>query len=108
MLGYLPETKESNQGELRKERIEQSCYILVMSPSVDSLLPKKMHSIRELLRLFVGHGKKETSPFSSEKEAFEFCKRVYEQTQGVPPELRRAYEFYKKNIDDDCPPTGGL
>lgn len=61
-------------------------------------------SIREFLRLAIGHGKKEKSVFASEQEAYEFCQKVYKETGGVTPELQRAYEFYKQNFDDDCPP----
>ena len=52
-----------------------------------------------------GGDKKEKSVFASEKEAYEFCQRVYRETGGVTPELRRAYEFYQKNHNDDCAPT---
>ena len=62
-------------------------------------------SLREFLRLAIGRGKKEKSVFASEQEAYEFCQKVYKETGGVTPELRRAYEFYKQNIDDDCPPV---
>lgn len=61
-------------------------------------------SLRDILRLMMGGDKKEESVFASEKEAYEFCQRVYKETGGVTPELRRAYEFYKKNYHDDCPP----
>jgi hypothetical protein len=30
---------------------------------------------------------------------------VYRETGGVTPELRRAYEFYQQNHNDDCPPA---
>ena len=55
----------------------------------------------------IGRGKKPQSPFASEKEAYEFCERVYRETGGVAPDLKRAFEFYEKNFNDDCPPTAG-
>ncbi len=54
-----------------------------------------------------GRGKKEKSPFASEQEAYEFCQKVYKETGGVTPELRRAYDFYKNNFNDECSPAGG-
>ena len=53
----------------------------------------------------MGGEKKEKSVFASEEEAYEFCQRVYKETGGVTPELRRAYDFYRKNFKDDCPPA---
>jgi hypothetical protein len=61
-------------------------------------------SLRDFLRWAAGGDKKEKSVFASEKEAYEFCQKVYRETGGVTPELRRAYEFYQKNLHDDCPP----
>lgn len=61
-------------------------------------------SLRDILRWMQGGDKKPRSAFATEQEAYEFCQRVYEETGGVAPELRRAYEFYKKNLHDDCPP----
>ncbi len=55
-----------------------------------------------LLQAF-GRGKKQRTPFASEKEAYDFCQRVYQETGGVTPELRRAFEFYLKNYNDECP-----
>lgn len=62
-------------------------------------------SLRDALLWMVGRGKKEKSVFASEEEAYEFCLKAYKETGGVTPELRRAYEFYKQNFDDDCPPV---
>jgi len=64
-------------------------------------------SLREFLRLQFGRGRKPKSPFKDEKEALEFCDRVYKETGGVTNDLRRAYEFYLKNYNDDCPPNSG-
>lgn len=64
-------------------------------------------SLRDFLRWMAGREKKEKSVFESEQEAYEFCQRVYKETGGVTPELRRAYEFYLKNIRDNCPPESG-
>lgn len=64
-------------------------------------------SMVSLLMQQIGRGKKPKSPFASEREAVEFCERVYKETGGVTPELRRAYEFYLKNYNDDCPPNSG-
>jgi hypothetical protein len=54
-----------------------------------------------------GREKKEKSIFATEQEAYQFCQRIYKETGGVTPELRRAYEFYMKNYHDDCPPGTG-
>lgn len=59
-------------------------------------------SIREFLRRLHGGDKKEKSVFASEQEAYEWVQRAYKDTGGVTPELRRAFEFYKKNFDDHC------
>lgn len=61
-------------------------------------------SLTDFFLRAIGHGKKEKSVFASEKEAYEFCLRVYKETGGVTPELKRAYEFYQQNLNDDCPP----
>jgi len=37
--------------------------------------------------------------FSSEQEAYDFCQRIYRETGGVTPELRRAYEYYRQNFN---------
>lgn len=65
-------------------------------------------SLRDALRWFSGGEKKEETLFKSEKEAYDFCRRVYNETGGATPELRRAYEFYLKNYNDDnCEPFVG-
>lgn len=61
-------------------------------------------SLREILRWMAGGDKKPRSAFATEQEAFDFCERVYKETGGVTPDLRRAYEFFRKNYNDDCPP----
>ncbi|MBD3756040.1 MAG: hypothetical protein IE937_10460 [Gammaproteobacteria bacterium] len=57
--------------------------------------------LRDILRVLSGPEKKK-SPFSSEKEAFDFCRSLYRETGGATPELLRAYEFYQKNMTDGC------
>jgi hypothetical protein len=59
-------------------------------------------SLADLLRFLHGGSKKERSVFKSEREAYEFCRELYNKTGGVTPELRRAYEFYLKNSNDEC------
>jgi hypothetical protein len=66
-----------------------------------------INSIREFLWRQMGWGKKPKPAFATEQEAYEFCQKVYRETGGVTPELRRAYEFYLKNINDDCRPETG-
>jgi hypothetical protein len=57
----------------------------------------------DMLRFFAGP-KKKKSVFRSEKEAYDFCRSLYNKSGGVTPELQRAYEFYQKNINDECQP----
>jgi len=64
-------------------------------------------SISDILRWMQGGSRKPRSVFSSEQEAYEFCQRIYRESGGVTPELRRAYEFYLQNYHDDCPPALG-
>lgn len=63
--------------------------------------------LSDILRRLHGGEKKEESVFKTEQEAYEWLQRAYKETGGVTPELRRAYEFYKQNIDDDCSPPRG-
>jgi hypothetical protein len=56
------------------------------------------------MRFFFGGDNKELPLFETEKEAYEFCLNVYKDTNGPTPELRRAYEFYLKNINDSSSP----
>lgn len=65
-------------------------------------------SLRDMLRHLMGGDRKPESAFKSEKEAYDFCRQVYNESGGVAPELRRAYEFYQKNYDDGCDPTLSL
>src|SRR5258706_15173598 len=62
-------------------------------------------SLRDALRWFHGGDEKEHSTFETEKEAYDFVQKLYEESGGVTPELRRAYEFYMKNFDDGCEST---
>lgn len=66
-----------------------------------------LFSLSDALRWFSGGDKKEEPLFKSEKEAYDFCRSVYNSTGGATPELRRAYEFYLKNYDDSCEPFLG-
>lgn len=58
-------------------------------------------SLWDLLR-FSASPEKKKALFSSDKEAYDFCRQLYKNTGGVTPELRRAFENYQKNIDDEC------
>jgi hypothetical protein len=58
--------------------------------------------LREALRRMFGGEQKPKSVFHSEQEAYDFLNRVYKETGGVTPELRRAFEFYQHNIKDEC------
>lgn len=58
-------------------------------------------SLRDILRFFHGGPSKPKPVFQTEKEAYEFCRKVYNANNGVTPELRKAYEFYQKNYNDD-------
>jgi hypothetical protein len=64
-------------------------------------------SLTDILRYLHGGDKKKRSAFKSEREAYEFCRRLYKESGGVTPELRRAYEFYVKNSNDGCEPFLG-
>ena len=64
-------------------------------------------SLRDFLWRIIGADRKPKPAFASEQEALEFCQRAYTESGGVTPELRRAFEFYQKNIDDDCRPGPG-
>lgn len=62
-------------------------------------------SLSDMLRHLFGGDEKEKAAFKSEKEAYDFCRKLYNESGGVAPELQRAYEFYLKNYDDSCDPT---
>jgi hypothetical protein len=70
-------------------------------------LGQRAFSLVHLLWQQIGQGRKPKPAFANEKEALEFCERVYKETGGVTPELRRAYMFYLQNAHDDCPPSPG-
>lgn len=64
-------------------------------------------AVRELLETGNGAGSgagnqphPEESAFASEKEAYEFVQKLYRDSGGVTPELRRAYEAYLRNVND--------
>jgi hypothetical protein len=66
-----------------------------------------LFSLRDALRWFNGGDQKKESLFKSEREAYDFCRSVYNETGGATAELRRSYEFYLKNYDDGCEPFVG-
>lgn len=59
-------------------------------------------SLSDILRYLHGGDKKQKAAFSTEKEAYDFCRGLYNKSGGVSPELVKAYEFYQKNFDDGC------
>lgn len=61
-------------------------------------------SLRDALRWFYGGDKKKEPLFKSEKEAYDFCRSLYNKSGGATDDLRRAYDFYLKNYDDGCDP----
>lgn len=61
-------------------------------------------SLREAFRHFTGGDRKPEPLFKTEKEAYDYCRSVYESTNGATPDLRRAYEFYLKNYNDGSEP----
>lgn len=58
-------------------------------------------SLQDALRWFQGGEQKKKAAFKNEKEAYDFCRNLYKTSGGVTPELRRAYEFYQKNYNDE-------
>lgn len=58
-----------------------------------------MFTLRGALRWLKGGEAKKKSGFSSEKEAYDFCRNLYKKSGGVTPELRKSFELYKKQID---------
>lgn len=82
--------------ELTLTRLE----IQVLTDSAQEL--EVVVNLKDLLRWFHGGDKKEKSVFASEKEAYDFLRNAYKSSGGIAPELRKAYEFYKKNAIDEC------
>ena len=35
----------------------------------------------------------------SDREVYDFCRSIYNDTKGPTPELRNAYDFYKKRMN---------
>ena len=65
-------------------------------------------SLRDMLRYLHGGESKPKPAFQTEKEAYDFCRNLYKRTGGVTPELRRAFDFYQKNMNEDaCGPFHG-
>lgn len=60
--------------------------------------------LTDMLRWFTGGDAKEKPLFHSEREAYDFCRNAYAKSGGVPDELRRSYDFYLKNYNDECEP----
>ena len=69
--------------------------------------PVAISSLIHFLWRNIGGDKKPKPAFETEQEAYEFCQKIYRETGGITPELRRAYEFYLQNISDDCRPGAG-
>ena len=63
-----------------------------------------MFSLRDVLRHLFGGANKKKSSFATEREAYDFVRRVYKDSGGVTPELRSMYEFYQKSLNDQCAP----
>jgi hypothetical protein len=62
--------------------------------------PMAITSLKDALRWFSGGDKKEKPLFKSEKEAYDFCRSLYNKSGGATADLRRAYAFYLKNYND--------
>lgn len=58
-------------------------------------------NLADALRWFHGGDKKTKPIFRSEREAYNALRNLYKKTGGVTPELRRTYEFYQRNSEDD-------
>lgn len=41
--------------------------------------------------------------FPSERAVYDFCRSVYNDSKGPTPELRKAYELYKKKTNAEIP-----
>lgn len=64
-------------------------------------------SLADALRWLHGSDKKEKPAFKSEREAYSFLRNLYKTTGGVTPELRRSYEFYQRQLSEQCETPAG-
>ena len=58
------------------------------------------YTLTDLLRRWTTPVAQKRPAFLSDDEAYEFCRQAYEMSGGVSADLRQAYQFYKKQLND--------
>ena len=58
------------------------------------------YTLTDLLRRWTSSAAQNRPAFLSDEEAYQFCRQAYEKSGGVSPDLRQAYQFYKKHSND--------
>ena len=58
------------------------------------------YTLTDLLRRWTTPVAQKRPAFMSDDEAYEFCRQAYEKSGGVSADLRQAYQFYKKHLND--------
>jgi len=58
------------------------------------------YTLTDLLRRWTTPVAQKRPAFLSDDEAYEFCRQAYEKSGGISADLRQAYQFYKKQLND--------
>ena len=59
------------------------------------------YTLTDLLRRWTTPVAQKRPTFMSDDEAYEFCRQAYEKSGGISADLRQAYQFYKKQLNDE-------